>query len=146
MPVPFDRNYPLLTSTGDTVYTDSFRGKVVMLDFWAPYCAACYEKISEMEKIDLSSRKNVEIIIVEPGVHLLHRNRLNDIKKLQKETTLKVLFDVEGNLSKHFQVEGIPEEFIFDKKGNLVHRFSGFNEIIKPIYKSKIENILDTHL
>jgi peroxiredoxin len=44
-------NFKLMTSDGQSLELAGFRGKMLMLDFWATWCFACAEEVPALEKI-----------------------------------------------------------------------------------------------
>jgi len=101
-----------------------FKGKLVLLNFWATWCAPCKE---EMPSLDLlQSRENLDNLKIFPinvGQDDLSKS-LNFFDDL-KIKNLKPYFDSPVTLAKKFQLRGIPTSIIINKRGEEFARIVG---------------------
>ena len=101
-----------------------FKGKLVLLNFWATWCAPCKE---EMPSLDLlQSRENLDNLKIFPinvGQDDLDKS-LNFFEDL-KIKNLKPYFDSPITLAKKFQLRGIPTSIIINKRGEEFARIVG---------------------
>lgn len=122
-------NYVSLT--GQQASTDSLKGKVVLVNFWATSCTGC---MAEMPKMVTTHQKyakqGYEMVAVamsyDPPNYV--QAYVND-KKLPFFVTL----DKDGSLAKAYgDIQLTPTSILIDKQGNIVKRFVGepdFNEL-----------------
>jgi thiol-disulfide isomerase/thioredoxin len=107
---------------GDKLQLSSLLGKVVVMDFWATWCAPCraqhplYEQVKEKFK---DSGDVVFLAVDADEDHSLVKPFLTQIKWSQK-----VYFD--GGLQNLLQVSSIPTTIILGKKGEIFTRMIGF--------------------
>lgn len=106
-----------------------YKGKVVVLDFWATYCPPCLEEIPHLSELQ---NKYADLKII--GLHVggeedqpkvpifAERLKINYILALPEDELTGFLL---GNNN------AIPQTVVFDRSGNPVKRFIGFDEIIK---------------
>ncbi len=103
---------------------DDYNGKLLILNFWATWCAPCIE---EMPSLDLlqSNRKlsNLKIFPINIGQEDLSKS-VNFFKEL-KIKNLNIYFDPKINLPKKFSLRGIPTTIIFNKEGKEFARIIG---------------------
>jgi peroxiredoxin len=124
---------PLVTFTslqGEKITTADFRGKVVLVNFWATDCATC---VKEMPEITATYNKyrgqGFETIAVamkhDPPNYVLNYTEKNKLP-------FKVALDPMGELAKAFgEVKLTPTTFIIDKQGKLVMRILGEPDFAK---------------
>lgn len=101
-----------------------YRGKVVLLNFWATWCAPCREEMPSLDALqaDLGS-EDFEVVAIAAG-----HNPLPAIKKFLDEakvTNLPVLIDPHQDLSRKMGVMGMPVTILIDREGNEIARLIG---------------------
>ena len=119
--MPLVPDFTLKNEKGDKVSLSDYRGKVVILNFWASWCPPCKAEMPEFKEMndELKGSKNVVLLTI----------NLTDGQRETKEKAVKflkdnkydftVLFDVEGIASGIFGIESIPTTAIIDKEGYL---------------------------
>jgi len=95
----------------------SLKGKTVLLNFWAPWCAPCVQEMPELETL---SKKLAPKGLVVVGVAV--DEHVSSIINFQKKAGLSFLLVVDGdrNVSNSYKVKGYPESFFIDKDGKVV--------------------------
>jgi peroxiredoxin len=123
---------------GEKISSQSLRGKVVMVNFWATSCATC---IAEMPKMISTYQKyhaqGLEYIAVamsyDPPNYVLNYAET-------RQLPFQVALDVDGQLAKTFgEVKLTPTTFVIDKQGNLIKRYLGepsFDELHSLLEKA----------
>ena len=112
-PAP-DRTLPLLD--GGEGSLASFRGKPVVLNFWASWCDPCKDEAPEMEAAHERLRKAGGTVL---GVTVSDASP--DSKAFMREYGLSFpsLRDVDGELAEDFATTGVPETFVIDREGRI---------------------------
>jgi peroxiredoxin len=106
---------------GHHVDLSTMRGKVVLLDFWATWCAPCIEEMPIIEKIENDYKeRDLEVwgISVEKSDHVTEW-------MLGRERKLQTLIDRSENASKQYRVQGIPSIVVIDREGKIVSYYLG---------------------
>tara|TARA_B100001057_G_scaffold285526_1_gene285749 strand:+ start:2000 stop:2509 length:510 start_codon:yes stop_codon:yes gene_type:complete len=101
-----------------------FKGKLLLLNFWATWCAPCKEEMPSLDS--LQARKNLNNLKIFPinvGQDNLDKS-LTFFKDLKIEN-LKPYFDSQITLAKRFQLRGIPTSIIINKNGEEFARIVG---------------------
>jgi cytochrome c biogenesis protein CcmG/thiol:disulfide interchange protein DsbE len=136
-PAAPDRTLPVLGKSGTKSLKD-FRGKLVVLNFWASWCDPCRDEADVLEDVQQQLVKSGQGTVL--GVTFRDVDR--DSLKFVKEYGLSYpsLRDVDGELTRDYGATGIPETFVIDREGNIVHAVR--NAIDKQFYDREIEPLL----
>jgi peroxiredoxin len=113
-----------LTSIDSKIYhLSDFKGKVVLLNFWATWCGPCVLEMPSLERLHQSLKaKGLEVITINmdaPGSD-------SAVKKFAESYGLnfKVLRDPQYGAADKYGVSGFPETFLIDREG----KFIAFND------------------
>lgn len=115
-------NFSLQDVNGKTYTLESFRGKVLIIDMWAMWCAPCLAEKPIMEHIAetfYKDREDIEFV----GVSVDGLNRRDIWKNFVEKkgfTTIELLSNATESIQKYYKIEGIPRFLIFDKEGKIV--------------------------
>ena len=110
-----------LDSDKKQVNLDDYRGKLVLLNFWASWCAPCKEEMPSLGKLH-----EKDGIFVFP-INLEEKN-LKKVDKFYNDLNIKNLnsyFDEGLKLVKVFALRGVPTSIILNKNKEVIARISG---------------------
>ncbi len=103
---------------------NDFTGKLILLNFWATWCAPCKEEMPSLDKLQINEKfNNLEIIPINIGNDSLEKSQ-RFYEKLEIKN-LKIYFDNPITLAKKLSLRGIPTSVLFDKQGNEFARIMG---------------------
>jgi peroxiredoxin len=96
---------------------DQYRGKVVLLNFWATWCAPCLEELPALERL-YGQLKDRGVTVLAVGTE----DERDNLKRVAQENgiTFPILIDTEGIARGKYKVAGLPESFVLDAEGKLV--------------------------
>ncbi len=118
------RNFTLKNILGQSVSLSSLKGKVVVLDFWATWCAPCIAAFPTMQETvnKYKNDKGVTFLLVDILENTTAKKMQENAAKLMKAGNygFNVLLDVKDELVTSYKIEIIPTQFIIDKNGNMV--------------------------
>ncbi|HSQ77710.1 MAG TPA: TlpA disulfide reductase family protein [Nitrospirota bacterium] len=125
---------------GNTVTLDSLKGKVVLLNFWAPWCRSCKEELPDLDGLQkkYSSRGFTVLSIC------IERSGSAVSGHLQKRpVSFPVLVDKDGKVSEAYFFSGLPASFIIGKDGIIRYRHTGSGKELLKIYEQEINGLLN---
>jgi len=103
---------------------DEFKGKLILLNFWATWCAPCKKEMPSLDLLQANKNlDNLKIFTINVG-----QDNLEKASKFFEELeikNLKIYFDSPVTLAKKFRLRGIPTSIIFNKKGEEFARIIG---------------------
>jgi thiol-disulfide isomerase/thioredoxin len=124
-------------SSGERKTLASFRGRVVMLNFWAHWCGPCLEEMPSLKQLESRfAKKDFDLLMAHVGE--------------EKEEALKVaslpsqvLFDFPAGTLSDFGVSGLPHSILLDKQGVVRAEFLGPRDWVSSAILQQIQTLLD---
>lgn len=111
-------------ANGKSVSMKDYRGKHVLLNFWALWCAPCRAEMPDLEALNARMQgTNFEVVTVATG-----RNARPAVDKFFVEkdlATLPKLFDPKMTLAREFGALGLPVSVLIDPQGREIARVNG---------------------
>jgi len=110
-------------ATDEALDLESFRGKVVYLDFWASWCGPCRESFPWMNRIQSELADNGLVVI---AVNVDRERAAAEQFLDSHPAQFRIVYDPQGKLPEKFGVRGMPTSFIIDRQGRVRSRHEGF--------------------
>ncbi len=108
---------------GKNVKRSDYKGKAVLLEFWATWCPPCRASVPGLEKIhETYSGKGLVILAVS-----MDEGGWDDVKSFVKDYGIKyTVLKGDEDVAEKYQVRSIPMMLVLDKQGRIVRRYLGF--------------------
>lgn len=115
-PGVFPPSFSLANEKGENVSLADFKGKVILINFWATWCPPC---IAEMPALNSLYEKFKDKNFVVIGI--ASQDAKDDVDDFVKKSgiTFPVLYDFDGKVSQKFKVNGFPETLLVSKEGKI---------------------------
>ena len=127
--IPPDHQIPTLE--GRSLKLSDYRGKVLVVDFWAIWCPPCRKEVPQLTRLaDTNRSKGLEVV----GLHIDDQGRSSPeaIREFIRQYSLSytvgfasndVFVDYLGN-----EETAIPQTLVFDREGRLIEHLIGYND------------------
>ena len=145
LPLPPAKNIENLGWTlfnGQRSKLSDFRGKVIVLDFWATYCPPCLEEIPHLNQLKNKYGSDLQIV----GLHVGGAEDEENVPAFVER--LKIQYDLaypEDELARILMGadNAIPQTFVFDRSGKPLKKIIGFDNFIKADLDETIERAVN---
>jgi peroxiredoxin len=131
--------FSLAARGGKTINLAQYKGQVVMINFWATWCGPCRQEMPLLESIYKQYHK--------AGFTLLGVNVEPDAKPAEDylkaiPVSFPILFDTKSEVSKMYEVSGMPSTIIVDRKGNVRVIHHGYKPGDENEYQDSIRKLV----
>jgi len=130
-PIPFE----VKGTKGEKISLDKYKGKVVLLDFWATWCGPCRVDMPQVIQLYKKyNKKGFEII----GISLDNNKLALDKYLKSNDMKLPQFFDGQGwknKIAQDYGVKSIPATYLIDRKGKIRYKAVRGNQLIKAVEK-----------
>jgi pSer/pThr/pTyr-binding forkhead associated (FHA) protein/peroxiredoxin len=135
------RDFVLLDLQGKSVSLSNFRGKLVLLNFWATWCGACRSEMPSLENLYRNLRQDSRFVVLTVSVDQQGSSAVQPFLQ-QSGYDFPVLLDQNGQVSSEYDVSGIPATYIIDGAGEVVWDCAGSLDWSNTELRSAIQKLL----
>lgn len=116
-----------------------YRGKVVIIDFWATWCPPCRKELPHIQKI-YDKYKNKKVIVLA----ITSESNIEKVKDFIEEGgyTFPILIDGRREANSAYGVSAIPMLFVLDREGAIQHTHRGYSPKIETTLSKEIDGLL----
>lgn len=118
-------DFAIRTISGEVVRLSDFRGKTVVLNFWASWCPPCRAEMPDFQEIFEQREDAGDFAIL--AVDKLVEDTEGSVREFVEEfgLTFDVGFDATDEIVQHYGVRGLPSTFFIDRDGILRQKSLG---------------------
>jgi thiol-disulfide isomerase/thioredoxin len=129
--------FNLADVNGQKVSLDQFKGKVVMLDFWATWCNPCRATMPLLENLQKEYVNTMVLLAIN-----LEESK-DDVRDFMRAQNLhaQVLLDTEGSVGQKYGAAEIPMQVLIDKQGIVRDVMVGFNSTLVSRLRTEIAKL-----
>lgn len=132
-------DFELETVAGKKVTLSSYKGKVLVIDFWATYCGPCKEAMLHLEKLH-KKYKGMGLVVV--GVSLDADKEEAAIFTKSLGITYTIGMSNAGILKEYGGLNFIPQTFLIDRSGNISSHYRGYGPLVARAIDKDLEDLL----
>ncbi len=134
-------DFALKDLDGKTQRLSAYRGKVILVNFWATWCPPCRREMPSMERLyqklkgepfqilAVNQNEDFDLVFVFTG-------------QLDPAPTFPLLLDEKSTVPKQWGVQGLPTSFIVDKQGRIAYRAVGGREFDHPNLEALLHKLI----
>ena len=142
LPTPIQApDFQLEDMDGEKHTLEGYRGKVVILNFWATWCPPCRREIPSMEALHQAFKDEAFAILAinewETEDHVFAF-----MGQLPVDPDFPILLDLDSEVAQSFGVKGLPTTLLLDAQGMIVYRAVGGRDFDHPAVKKIIRELL----
>ncbi|MBI2940212.1 MAG: TlpA family protein disulfide reductase [Chloroflexi bacterium] len=130
-------DFRLPTASGGSVQLSQMRGKAIILNFWATWCAPCRAEMPAIERVQKAyADRGVVVLAVDVQEHPDLVRRFVD----ELGITFDSLLDTDGTVTQQYRLNALPTTFFIDRGGTI--RDLAIGGMTESTIRSKLEKTL----
>lgn len=138
-----DISFQLTDSGGRQHDLKSYRGNVVLINFWATWCPPCIEELPSLQRLQKHFEgQNVSILTIDVGESV---DIVKPFLKKANAEALHVLMDTDARIHKQWNIYVFPTTFLLDKAGKIQYGAVGALQWDNPRVIDIINKLKDKH-
>ena len=133
-------DFVLPTLSGESIRLSDFRGKVVLLNFWATWCVPCRTEMPAIEALYQRYKdRGVEVLAV--SLDTLSTAGVEEFVK-EVSVTFRIGMDPSWSTARAYNVVGLPTSYLIDRAGNVVVREVGERDWTDGVSQMAVKGLL----
>jgi peroxiredoxin len=125
---------------GAQVRLSDFKGKVVLLNFWATWCPPCRAEIPSIESLN-NKMKGKNLVILAVSIDGVQTERLKNFTE-SNHMSFTILHDPGQEVADIYLVSGIPTTYLIDTNGIIVDKAVGSESWDSPERINQIQSLM----
>jgi len=126
---------------GTTHSLSDYRGKVVLINFWATWCPPCRKEMPSMENLRMAL-EDEDFTLLALNVGENAGAVFSFLSLLDPEPRFTILFDQDSAVLNDWSVRGLPTTYVLDRQGRIALRAVGGRHFDDPAIIAQIRELL----
>ncbi len=132
-------DFTLKSDAGKNLRLSEYRGEVVMINFWASWCAPCRQEMPLLEELYAEYQPLGFTIL---GVNVEEDSTQARKMLEQLPVSFPVLFDNQSTVSKLYDVVAMPSTVLVDRDGNVRYLHQGYKPGYEEAYQQQVRALI----
>jgi thiol-disulfide isomerase/thioredoxin len=126
-------------ASGKRVHLSDYRGKLVIVSFWASWCGPCRKELPVLATIQRkATHDRIEVFAVN---WQQSADEFRQVKRALKDIDLTLVSDESGYFGREYGVKGIPHMVIIGRDGRIAALHVGYGEGEIPVLVNEINSL-----
>ncbi len=121
----------VLDKRGEWVSLEKYHGKLLLVNFWATWCAPCIREMASLDKLQ-AKRGGSDFTVIAISQDLMEWRAVLPFLKKSQLRNIHTFVDRKIQLARYLKVTGLPTTILFSKKGKELGRLKGAVEWDSP--------------
>lgn len=131
--------FSVQTETGKTITEKDFGGKLLVLNFWAAWCAPCVQEVPSLEAFQQTMGPQGVVVLgvsvdTNPALYARFRDQFN--------VTFETARDPEWDIAAKYGTFQLPETYIIDTSGRVVQKVIAAQDWMNPAFLESVKKLL----
>lgn len=118
-------SFTFTDTTGQTHTLTDFKDRIVILNFWASWCAPCIKEFPLLIKAAQNYPDNVTLIALSSDIEESTMNKFIAKYKIPTAHNIHIAFDTNQRITNTYNVTKLPKTFIINQHQEITHHISG---------------------
>ncbi|WP_341938100.1 TlpA family protein disulfide reductase [Marinimicrobium sp. C2-29] len=132
-------DFTLKSDTGENLNLEEQRGKVVMINFWASWCAPCRKEMPLLEELYDRYEKDGFTLF---GINVEQNPEAAEKFLADVGVSFPILYDPESEVSRAYQVNAMPTTVMVDRDGEVRYVNRGYREGDEEKYRKQVRELI----
>lgn len=132
-------DFTLKTTSGENVRLSEFRGEVVMINFWASWCAPCRQEMPLLEEL-YTQYQPLGFTILGVNVEQDSSKALAMLEDIP--VSFPIMLDSQSTVSKLYDVVAMPTSILVDRDGNMRYLHHGYKPGYEEQYQQQVRELI----
>ena len=138
------QDFTLEKMNGQPLKLSDYKGKIIIVNFWASWCNPCVEEFPSMIKLVDKMKDDVMVIAVSTD------DQKKDIEAFMKAFSIprpgfEVVWDKDKSIMKAYGVEKVPESFLIGRDFKLIRKVLGIENWSSPDALAFFQTVIGSH-
>ncbi len=132
-------DFSITTDRGAKITPANFGGKVLVLNFWATWCAPCIEEIPSLEKF-VHVFNDSGVVVLAVSIDSSEKRYADFLKR--RPVSFQTMRDPSADISAEYGTYKVPETYIIDKNGRVAQKIIGPRNWTDPDLITYVKSLL----